>query len=117
MTYFPNSHICQNMFLNIPCININEGETSDLLCGGFVVTLAVSGIEKRGEIMDHVGWFSKESFDRYSRINSFIDNSAGHFSGILLGLPKRQRKLRSNWVIPAIYLQHLDWHCIFEFSD
>jgi hypothetical protein len=41
-------------------------------------TLVGSESEKGVEIMDHVFWFSKENFDSYSRIDSFIDNSVGH---------------------------------------
>ena len=54
-------------------LNIDDGETPHCC----PVILAGSESGKRDEIMDRVGWL-KESFDRYSRINRFIDNSVGH---------------------------------------
>jgi hypothetical protein len=33
--------------------------------------------EKRNEIMDRVDWL-KENFDRYSRINRYLNNSVEH---------------------------------------
>ena len=54
-------------------LNIDDGETPHCC----PVILAGSESEKRDEIMDCVGWL-KESFDRYSRKNRFIDNSVGH---------------------------------------
>ena len=54
-------------------LNIDDGETPPCC----PVMLAGSESEKRDEIMDRVGWL-KESFDRYSRINRFINNSVGH---------------------------------------
>ena len=32
-----------------------------------------SGIASSKEVMDHIGWFSKSSLDRYSRINKLVD--------------------------------------------
>ena len=57
-------------------LNIDDGETPPCC----PVILAGSESEKRDEIMDRVGWL-KESFDRYSRINRFINNSVGHLWG------------------------------------
>ena len=37
--------------------------------------------------MDRVGWFPKESFDRYSRINRFINNSVGNLFREVGGSP------------------------------
>ena len=54
-------------------LNIDDGETPHCC----PVILAGSESGKRDEIIDRVGWL-KESFDRYSRINRFINNSEGH---------------------------------------
>ena len=45
--------------------------------GGCAISLAVSGFGNTKEIMNHIGWFSQRSFDRYSRISNFVDNSVG----------------------------------------
>ena len=37
--------------------------------------------------MDRVGWFPKESFDRSSRINRFINNSVGNLFREVGGSP------------------------------
>jgi hypothetical protein len=42
--------------------------------------------------MDHVFWFSKESFDSYSRINCFIDNSVEHLFREIGGSPGTTNK-------------------------
>ena len=54
-------------------LNIDDRETPPCC----PVILAGSESEKRDEIIDRVGWL-KESFDRYSRINCFINNYVGH---------------------------------------
>ena len=54
-------------------LNIDDGETPHC----FPVILVGSESEQRDEIMDRVGRL-KESFDRYSRINRFINISVGH---------------------------------------
>jgi integrase len=47
-------------------LNIDEGETPHSLRGGCAITLALaSGCSQN--VMDHVGWASEGSFDRYSR--------------------------------------------------
>jgi hypothetical protein len=54
-------------------LNIDDRETPPCC----PVILAGSESDKRDEIIDRVGWL-KESFDRYSRINRFMNNSVGH---------------------------------------
>ena len=49
-------------------LGIDEGETPHSLRGGCAVTLAASGYGGSTEIMDHVGWFTKKSLGRYSRL-------------------------------------------------
>ena len=61
--------------LYLRTLGIDEGETPHGLRGGCAVTLAFSGCGNSRDIMDHVGWFSKESFLRYSRIGSLVDSS------------------------------------------
>ena len=58
-------------------LDIFEGETPHSFRAGCTNTLAVSGSEQ-GKIMDHVGWSSKSSFDRYSRYTKMVRrNSVG----------------------------------------
>ena len=54
-------------------LNIDDRETPPCC----PVILADSESEKRDEIINRVGWL-KESFDGYSMINRFINNSVGH---------------------------------------
>ena len=54
-------------------LNIDDRETPPCC----PINLAGSESEKRDEIIDRVGWL-KESFDRYSRISRFINNSVEH---------------------------------------
>jgi hypothetical protein len=41
--------------------------------GGCAITMMSSGIASSKEVMDHIGWFSKSSLDRDSRINKLVD--------------------------------------------
>ena len=54
-------------------LNIFEGETIHGIRGGCAITMMSSGIASSKEVMDHTGWFSKSSLDRYSRINKLVD--------------------------------------------
>lgn len=56
-------------------LGIDEGETPHSIRGGCAVTLAVSGFGNAQDIMDHIGWFSKNSFDRYSRLSKIAEKS------------------------------------------
>jgi hypothetical protein len=83
ITYFPHSPICQSLFQNLMCL-IRQCISGLNVPRRFIYwwwwnTTLLSGSEsdKRDEIMDRVGWL-KESFDRYSRINCFINNYVGH---------------------------------------
>ena len=49
-------------------LGLDEGETTHSIRGGCAVTLALSGYGTSDEIMKHVGWFTKDSLDRYSRM-------------------------------------------------
>lgn len=99
----PVSHstMYSRLELYLGVLNIDEGETPHSLRGGCAVTLAASGSEKMGEIMDHVGWFSKKSFDRYSRINRFIDNSVGNLFKEVARSPETASKAFENLGDPS----------------
>ncbi|CAG2207256.1 unnamed protein product [Mytilus edulis] len=56
-------------------LGMDEGETPHGIRGGCAVTLAVSGFGNSQDIMDHVGWFSRGSLDRYSRLGKMADKS------------------------------------------
>lgn len=56
-------------------IGIFDGETVHGLRGGCAITLISTGAASCAGIMDHVGWRSKSSFERYSRIKQLIDAS------------------------------------------
>ena len=59
------------MYLKV--LNIFEGETIHGIRGGCATTMMSSGIASSKEVMDHIGWFSKSSLDRCSRINKLVD--------------------------------------------
>ncbi|XP_052081252.1 uncharacterized protein LOC127719278 [Mytilus californianus] len=61
-------------------LNIFEGETIHGIRGGCAITMMSSGIASFKEIMEHVGWLSKRSLDRYSRMNRLVD--AGSVSSL-----------------------------------
>ena len=61
-------------------LTIDDGETPHC----FPVILGGSEREKRNEIMDRVDWL-KENFDRYSRINRYLNNSVEHLCRELRG--------------------------------
>lgn len=75
------------MFLN-PCLIFwNEFSSSNIferngyfdgetVHGGCAITLISTGTASCAAIMDHVGWRSKDSFERYSRINQLVDANA-----------------------------------------
>lgn len=54
-------------------LGIDEGETPHSLRGGCAITLAVNGCGNTRDIMDQAGWFSKDSFLRYSRLEKMVD--------------------------------------------
>lgn len=49
-------------------LGIDEGETIHGIRGGCAVTMSVLGCGNTKDVMDHVGWFSEKSLDRYSRM-------------------------------------------------
>jgi 16S rRNA C1402 (ribose-2'-O) methylase RsmI len=49
-------------------LGIDEGETIHGIRGGCAMTMSVMGCGNREDVMDHVGWFSKKSLERYSRL-------------------------------------------------
>lgn len=57
-------------------LDLDEGETTHSIRGGCAVTLAVSGYGNTQEIMKHVGWFSQDSLDRYSRLGRMTRTGA-----------------------------------------
>jgi DNA-binding transcriptional regulator YdaS (Cro superfamily) len=48
-------------------LGIDEGETMHGIRGGCAITLMSKGIVNPEEVMQHVGWFSMSSLDRYSQ--------------------------------------------------
>lgn len=62
--------MCVRLQMYLKELNIFEGETLHGIRGSFAIT---SGIASSKEVMDHIGWFSKSSLDRYSRINKMVD--------------------------------------------
>lgn len=61
-------------------LSIFEGETIHGIRGGCAISMMASGIASSKEVMDHVGWFSKSSLDRYSRLSKLVD--AGSVSSL-----------------------------------
>ena len=60
-------------------LNIFEGETIHGIRGGCAITMMSNGISNSKEVMDHVGWFSKSSLDRYSRMDKLVDAESVSF--------------------------------------
>lgn len=56
-------------------MNIYEGETAHSFRAGCGITLMANNITSSEEIMEHVGWRSRQSFNRYSRINRIVGTS------------------------------------------
>ena len=130
--YFPNFVISQNLSQNLLCLirqcisGLNVPRrlkywwwwNTTLLS----VILAGSESEKSDEIMDRVGWL-KESFDRYSRINRFINNSVGHLcrelggGGVSRNDKQRICAIRWSQLVTFRIITCLTNDCIFEFSD
>jgi hypothetical protein len=55
-------------------LDLDQGETPHSLRSGCTISLALSGLDQSSEaIMNHVGWSTKSSFERYSRITKLID--------------------------------------------
>ena len=66
-------------------LGIFEGETVHGLRGGSAVTLvSATGATSCTEIMDHVGWRSRSSLERYSRLNQITESNS--ISSIFSGL-------------------------------
>ena len=66
-------------------VNIFEGETSHGLRGACAITLASTGAGESAEkTMGHVGWISKSSFERHSRLSQMVNNNsvASMFSAV-----------------------------------
>lgn len=67
------------MKLYLKELGIDEGKTPHSFRGGCAVTLAVSGFGSAQGIMDHVGWFSQDSMDRYTRLSKMaVKSSVGN---------------------------------------
>lgn len=69
----------------LSAVIIFEGETLHGLRGACAITLASTGAgESVEKIMGHVGWFSKSSFKRYSRLSQMVNNNsvASMFSAV-----------------------------------
>lgn len=71
-----SSAVYSRLKLYLKTLKIDEGETPHSIRGGCAVTLAVTGCGNEREIMDHVGWFSKDSYLRYSRMEKIVDRSS-----------------------------------------
>lgn len=56
-------------------MNIYEGETAHSFRAGCGITLMANNTISSEEIMEHVGWRSRQSFNRYSRINRIVGTS------------------------------------------
>lgn len=56
-------------------LNIYEGETAHSFRAGCGITLMANNTTSSEEIMEHVGWRSRQSFNRYSRINRIVGTS------------------------------------------
>ncbi|XP_061183837.1 uncharacterized protein LOC133192022 [Saccostrea echinata] len=53
-------------------LDIYEGETTHSFRAGCGITLMTNNTTSSEEIMEHVGWRSRQSFNRYSRINRIV---------------------------------------------
>jgi hypothetical protein len=70
-------------------LDADEGETPHSLRRGCAVTLSLSGsadVEKN--IMGHIGWFSRQSLDRYSEMKNLVD--VGSVSNLFAEVPNIQ---------------------------
>ena len=56
-------------------LGIDEGETIHGIRGGCAMTMSVMGCGNREDVMDHVGWFSKKSLERYSRLGKMTNET------------------------------------------
>ena len=56
-------------------LGIDEGESIHGIRGGCAVTMSVLGSGSPSDIMEHVGWFSRGSLDRYSRMGKMTQSS------------------------------------------
>lgn len=59
-------------YLNI--LNLDEGETPHGLKGGCAISLTLPGASSE-DIMSHVGWSCKASYQRYSRYSRMVGSS------------------------------------------
>ena len=66
-------------------LGIDEGETPHSSRGGCAIPLNVSECGTSRDIMEHVGWFSQSSYNKYSRMTSIADKTAmgSLFSNVL----------------------------------
>ena len=70
-------------------LGIDEGETIHGIRGGCAVTMSVMGSGSPNDIMEHVGWFSRGSLDRYSRMGKITQSTvSGNMMRQVLDLPE-----------------------------
>ena len=78
-------------YLNI--LHIDEGETPHSLRGGCAITLARTGDScTRETVMDHVGWRSSKSLDRYTRLPKLLANTPLSAARVLANLADHSDK-------------------------
>lgn len=70
-------------------LGMDQGETPHSLRSGCTISLALSGLDQSsGVIMNHVGWATRSSFERYSRITKIADR--GVLGSALAGVAARE---------------------------
>lgn len=57
-------------------LGIHQGETPHGLRGGCAITLACTEGAPGGDIMEHVGWSTRSSMQRYTRVSQLIDGTS-----------------------------------------
>uniref|UniRef100_A0A8W8MKM7 Tyr recombinase domain-containing protein n=1 Tax=Magallana gigas TaxID=29159 RepID=A0A8W8MKM7_MAGGI len=70
-------------------LGVDQGETPHTLRSGCTISLALSGLDQSsGVIMNHIGWATKSTFERYSRISKIADR--GVIGTALAGVASRE---------------------------
>lgn len=70
-------------------LGVDQGETPHSLRSGCTISLALSGLDQSsGVIMNHIGWATKSTFERYSRISKIADR--GVIGTALAGVASRE---------------------------
>ena len=78
-------------------LGLDEGETTHSIRGGggCAVTMALSGYGTSEDIMKHVGWFSENSLERYSRLGIITGVGAvGSMLANVADAPGRAAKIK-----------------------